>query len=88
VRAKRYERAAALRDQREELQRQLGQSGNPTVVQNVKRQLGRKRGHSDLSVSDLSRAKSRRDHHATGFPINTSQRKCDASADQNVRCAA
>jgi hypothetical protein len=40
VEAKQYERAAALRDQREALQQQLSQSGNQTVVQNVKRQLG------------------------------------------------
>jgi len=39
VRARQYERAAELRDQREALQRQLGQSGNATVVQNVTRQL-------------------------------------------------
>jgi hypothetical protein len=36
VEAKRYERAAALRDQRETLVRQLNDFGNPIVAQNVK----------------------------------------------------
>jgi hypothetical protein len=39
VRAGQYERAAALRDQREALQRQLSQFGDATVVQNVQRSL-------------------------------------------------
>ena len=36
VQAKQYERAAALRDQRAALERQLNDFGNPTVAQNVK----------------------------------------------------
>jgi hypothetical protein len=56
VNAKCYERAAALRDQREDLERQLNEFGNPIVARNVSRVLRSVTSTRSLNLLEQARS--------------------------------